>query len=97
MFDSLVVEHNGRTLDVQTKRFDCLLYNYRVGDWICGAPPGVVAYFDILRLDADGQRVYGLKRPRSRPTRCWWCSPTASSSTPRSATARWTPRPSRRR
>ena len=59
MFDSLVVEHNGRTLDVQTKRFDCLLYNYRVGDWICGAPPGVVAYFDILRLDADGQRVYG--------------------------------------
>lgn len=61
MFDSLRVEHNGHTLDVQTKRFECLLYNYRVGDWICGAPPGVVAYFDILRIDEEGQLVYGPK------------------------------------
>ncbi|HRP97809.1 MAG TPA: hypothetical protein PL143_16330 [Rhodocyclaceae bacterium] len=59
MFDSLIVDLDGRDLEVQTKRFDCVLGRYRVGDWVQGAPPGVRVYFDRLDLDDAGRLVYG--------------------------------------
>lgn len=59
MFDSLHIELDGSELEIQTKRFDCSLRHYRLGDWIAGSLPGVRVYFDQLRLDASGQRVYG--------------------------------------
>jgi hypothetical protein len=58
MFDSLRIELDGRDLEVQTKRFDCILDHYRPGDWIGGAPAGIRVYFKILNLDATGALVY---------------------------------------
>ena len=58
MFDSLSIELDGREIAIQTKRFDCALEHYRVGEWIGGAPPGVRVYFDFLRLDAEGRQDY---------------------------------------
>jgi len=58
MFDSLNIELDGRELEIQTKRFDCMLETYRPGDWIDGANPGITVYFDMLHLDADGKLVY---------------------------------------
>jgi hypothetical protein len=59
MFDSLYIEVDGREQELQSKRFDCCLNNYRVGDWIAGGPPGVRVYFDHLWLDGAGRQVYG--------------------------------------
>jgi hypothetical protein len=58
MFDSLNIELDGRGLEIQTKRFDCILRHYRPGDWIGGAPSGIRVYFDILNLDEKGALVY---------------------------------------
>ena len=58
MFDSLYIELDGREMEIQTKRFDCMLGRYRPGDWIGGVPPGVRVYFDVLHLDAKGGPVY---------------------------------------
>ena len=58
MFDSLYIELDGREQEIQTKRFDCILNNYRLGDWIAGSLPGVRVYFDRLWLDGTGKRVY---------------------------------------
>ncbi|MGZ8974166.1 hypothetical protein, partial [Methylomagnum sp.] len=58
MFDSLYIELDGRQQELQTKRFDCALRRYRLGDWISGSPPGVRVYFDSLWLDATGKQVY---------------------------------------
>lgn len=58
MFDSLYIELDGREQEIQTKRFDCILNNYRLGDWIDGSLPGVRVYFDRLWLDGNGKRVY---------------------------------------
>ena len=66
MFDSLYIELEGRELEIQTKRFDCGLDHYRVGDWIGGAPPGILVYFDVLHLDAKGAPVYNPAAERTR-------------------------------
>lgn len=66
MFDSLNIELDGRELEVQTKRFDCILETYRPGDWIAGATPGIAVYFDILHFDADGKLVYSADGERVR-------------------------------
>ena len=58
MFDSLHIELDGREQEIQSKRFDCGLNNYRLGDWIAGSLPGVRVYFDRLWLDASGKQVY---------------------------------------
>ena len=58
MFDSLYIELDGREQEIQTKRFDCILNNYRLGDWIDGSLPGVRVYFDRLWLDGTGKQVY---------------------------------------
>ena len=66
MFDSLYVELDGRELEIQTKRFDCGLDHYRLGDWVGGAPPGIRVYFDVLHLDVQGARVYDPTAERTR-------------------------------
>lgn len=66
MFDSLMIEVEGRELEIQTKRFDRVLASYRPGDWIGGAMPGVRVYFDRLDLDDEGKLVY---RADDSPTR----------------------------
>jgi hypothetical protein len=58
MFDSLYIELDGREQELQSKRFDCGLNNYRLGDWIVGSLPGVRVYFDRLWLDGTGKQVY---------------------------------------
>jgi len=55
LFDSLYIEIDGRDTEVQTKRFDCCLSSYRLGDCIDGATPGVRVYFDELDLNAAGR------------------------------------------
>jgi len=66
MFDSLHVELDGRELEIQTKRFDCLLGHYRPGDWIGGVPPGIRVYFDVLHLGANGEPVYRTDAERTQ-------------------------------
>lgn len=66
MFDSLHIELDGRELEIQTKRFDCTLGHYRLGDWIGGAPPGIRVYFDVLHLDAKGAPVYSTTHEPAR-------------------------------
>ncbi len=66
MFDSLYIELDGRDLEIQTKRFDCILGNYHPGDWIGGVPPGIRVYFDVLKLDASGALVYGTHAEHAR-------------------------------
>jgi len=66
MFDSLHVELDGRELEIQTKRFDCLLGHYRPGDWIGGVPPGIRVYFDVLHLGANGEPVYRIDAERTQ-------------------------------
>lgn len=68
MFDSLYIELDGREQEIQTKRFDCVLGHYHLGDWIDGSPPGVRVYFDSLWLDATGRRVYRADAECSRKT-----------------------------
>ncbi len=62
MFDSLYIELDGRELQLQTKRFDNVLADYRLGDWIGGCLPGVRVYFNHLWLDDNGRQVYGTER-----------------------------------
>ena len=61
MFDSLYIELDGREQEIQTKRFDCGLAGYRLGDWIAGSLPGVRVYFDRLWLDGTGKQVYSAE------------------------------------
>jgi hypothetical protein len=58
MFDSFYIELDGREQEIQSKRFDCVLEHYRLGDWVSGSLPGVRVYFDSLWLDATGKQVY---------------------------------------
>ena len=68
MFDSLYIELEGREQEIQTKRFDCVLGHYRLGDWIAGSLPGVRVYFDRLWLDGTGKQVYGADADCVRKT-----------------------------
>ena len=66
MFDSLYIALDGKETEVQTKRFDCVLAHYRLGDCVDGATPGVRVYFDERDLDASGNRVYGRSAEAAR-------------------------------
>jgi hypothetical protein len=66
MFDSLYIALDGRETKVQTKRFDCALASYRLGDCVDGAAPGVRVYFDELDIDASGKLVYGRSDEAAR-------------------------------
>jgi hypothetical protein len=65
MFDSLKIELDGNELDIQTKRFDCILQTYRPGDWIAGATSRIAVYFDILHIDTNGKLVYSEEYART--------------------------------
>jgi hypothetical protein len=58
MFDSFYIEVDGKEQELQSKRFDCVLSHYRLGDWVSGSLPGVRVYFDRLYLGGDGKLVY---------------------------------------
>jgi len=68
MFDSFYIELDGREQEIQSKRFDCVLQHYRLGDWVSGSPPGVRVYFDSLSLDANGRQVYRAEDNCERKT-----------------------------
>lgn len=65
MFDTFLVPVQGHLVEVQTKRFDCVLGEYRYGDVVAGAPGGIRVYFDQVRLDEDYQPIYG--QPGGKP------------------------------
>ncbi len=58
MFDSFMVEIEGQTIELQTKLFECVLYHYRVGDVVDGAPRGVKVYLDTTGVDANGKHTW---------------------------------------
>ncbi len=66
MFDSLYIVIDGKETEVQTKRFDCCLASYRIGDCIDGSSPGVRVYFDELDIDQSGRLVYGRAEDSAR-------------------------------
>lgn len=66
MFDSLSIAIDGQETEVQTKRFDCCLGCYRIGDCVDGASPGVRVYFDELDIDQNGRLVYGRTEDAAR-------------------------------
>lgn len=66
MFDSFHIKLHGKDFEVQTKRFDCCLDRYRIGDCVSGAGSGVRVYFDTLDLDADDKPVYRDPEPAAR-------------------------------
>ncbi len=68
MFDSFYIELDGREQEIQSKRFDCGLDHYRLGDWVSGSLPGVRVYFDSLWLDATGRQVYRAEDNCARKT-----------------------------
>jgi hypothetical protein len=55
MFDSFLIEIEGKPVELQSKRFDCILENYSVGDVVGGAAGGVRVYLDRVGLDAQGK------------------------------------------
>lgn len=63
MFDSFIVEIEGREVELQTKRFDCFLQVCRIGSLMAGAPTGIRVYFDGIRIDDRGNPVYRDEEP----------------------------------
>jgi hypothetical protein len=66
MFDTLYIELDGHEQRIQTKRFDCVLEDYRLGDWVSGGLLGVRVYFYPLRLDSAGQQAYSAEADCAR-------------------------------
>jgi hypothetical protein len=62
MFDSFFVEVDGRELELQSKRFESVLGQYRSGDFVAGCLPGVRVFFESLFLDQNGNPMYGADR-----------------------------------
>ncbi len=58
MFDSLLVEINGKGVELQTKRFYQNLNRYQLGSVIKGAQPGISVYIDTVYLDQQGKQLY---------------------------------------
>jgi hypothetical protein len=58
MFDSFILKHNDKEIEVQTKRFDCNLDYWKIGDCVDPAPHGVVTYYDSLFIDDNGKQVW---------------------------------------
>ena len=58
MFDAFHLRLGDHEVEIQTKRFDCILERYSVGDPVSGAPAGLHIYFDRVRLDENGRPVY---------------------------------------
>jgi len=47
MFDTFIIEINNEEVEVQTKRFDCILQEVRVGETMNGTPMGLQFFYDI--------------------------------------------------
>lgn len=47
MFDTFIVEINNKEVEIQTKRFDCILQEVRVGETMNGTPMGLQFFYDI--------------------------------------------------
>lgn len=60
MFDSFLIDIDGRTHELQTKRFACELNTARLGEVLGGAPAGVQAYFHRGRLTEQGWLDYDV-------------------------------------
>ncbi len=58
MFDSLLIKINDKSIELQTKHFDCVLNNYSLGDVVSGASAGLSIFFDKVYLDAEGKMIY---------------------------------------
>ena len=58
MFDSFYVEVEGKSIELQTKRFDRVLEHYRQGDVVGGAETGVRVYLDQIGFDAEGKHTW---------------------------------------
>lgn len=58
MFDSFYVEIEGKPVELQSKRFDCMLGHYLTGDVVGGAGAGVRVYLDHAGFDAEGRRTW---------------------------------------
>jgi hypothetical protein len=58
MFDSFLIEIEDKTIELQSKHFDSVLENYRVGDVVDGAPGGIRVYLENVGLDAEGKHVW---------------------------------------
>ena len=66
MFDSFYVEVDSQPMELQSKRFSCVLGDYQRGDFVDGAMPGVHVFFVPISLDEHGKRIYGEKPEYSR-------------------------------
>ncbi len=58
MFDSFYVEIAGKSIELQSKRFDCVLEHYRQGDVVSGAEAGIRVYLDHAGFDAEGEHTW---------------------------------------
>lgn len=57
MFDSFFVELDGGIEEIQSKRFDCCLGQYFLGDFVVGCDNPNVTYFDTIKYK-DGKRTH---------------------------------------
>lgn len=58
MFDSFLVKIDNKQVELQSKRFDQVLAQYRIGDVVSGSPVGVRVYLERVGFDAEGRHVY---------------------------------------
>ena len=56
MFDTLLIPFENETLELQSKRFDCMLQTYTQGDVVSGAACGIQIFFDEVDLDDTGKQ-----------------------------------------
>jgi len=61
LYDTLLVTFENRTLELQTKHFECLLETYTEGDVVVGAMSGIQGYFDEVHLDDSGKQCYDVR------------------------------------
>jgi hypothetical protein len=54
MFDSFLLKHQGREVEVQSKQFACSLQTCRLGDFVefdCATPCGVLGFVEDFKID----------------------------------------------
>ncbi len=56
MFDTLLISFENETLELQSKRFDCILQTYTQGDVVSGAGSGIQIFYDEVDLDDTGKQ-----------------------------------------
>jgi putative PIN family toxin of toxin-antitoxin system len=72
MFDSFYIELDGREQELQSKRFDCGLNNYRLGDWVAGSLPGVCVITAFESCE-DRHELFPRLQPAWQAKRWWFC------------------------